>query len=53
MTILDILADHARERVRKDRQLIPLKELKEQAMKLNSDGRRFYDVIGREGVSFI
>ena len=53
MTILDTLADHARERVRKESQLIPLEELRERAKAIDSDGCRFYDAIAREGVSFI
>ncbi len=53
MTILDILADHARERVREENRLISLEELRERAMIVDSDGRRFYDAIRREGVSFI
>ncbi len=54
MTILDRLAEHARERVERDREKISLEEIR--TLALNSpkaDGQRFYDAVSKQGMSFI
>ena len=53
MTILDTLAEHARERVRLARQEVPLARLAEQAESLPKGGFEFEAALRREGLSFI
>ncbi len=53
MSILDTLAEHARERVRLARQEVPLDALKEQAEALAKGSFAFEEALRREGLSFI
>ena len=53
MSILDTLAEHARERVRLSKQKLPLEVLREHAEALPKDGFTFEDALRREGLSFI
>ena len=52
-SILDTLAEHARERVRLARQEVPLDAIKEQAESLPKGGFEFEEALRREGLSFI
>ena len=53
MTILDQLADHARERVAAAQRAVPLEELRQQARSLPKGDFAFERAMGREGLSFI
>lgn len=53
MTILDQLADHARERVAAAKRAVPLEELRRQACSLPKGDFAFERAMGREGLSFI
>ncbi len=53
MTILDRLADHARERVREAKSRLPLEELKLQALSLPKGNFEFEKALEKPGVSFI
>ena len=53
MSILDTLAEHARERVRLSKQVLPLDVLRERAESLPKDGFTFEEALRREGLSFI
>ena len=53
MTILDQLADHARERTRRAKQAVPLEELRRQASALPKGDFPFERALGKEGLSFI
>ncbi len=53
MTILDRLADHARERVAAERERIGLEEMKALAAAKTAGGRAFYDAVAKPGMSFI
>lgn len=53
MTILDQLADHARERVAAAQRAVPLEELRRQACSLPRGDFAFERAMGREGLSFI
>lgn len=53
MTILDQLADHARERVAAAQRAVPLEELRRQACSLPKGDFAFERAMGREGLSFI
>ena len=53
MTILDQLADHARERTRQAKQAVPLEELRRQASALPKGDFPFERALGKEGLSFI
>ena len=52
-TILDTIADYARLRVAKDREVLPLEALKEQCSSAPAKGAAFEDALRREGLSFI
>ena len=52
MTILDQLADHARTRVRRDKELISSDEMRRMAyFDRRAGGERFYDAIRKPGLS--
>ena len=53
MTILDQLADHARERVAAAQRAVPLEELRWQACSLPRGDFAFERAMGKEGLSFI
>ena len=54
MTILDQLADHARTRVRRDKELISSDEMRRMAyFDRRAGGERFYDAIRKPGLSII
>jgi len=53
MTILDQLADHARERVAEAKKKIPLDEIKRQAMSLPKGTFLFENALKKNGISFI
>lgn len=53
MTILDQLADHARERVAAAQRAVPLEELRRQACSLPKGDFAFERAMGKEGLSFI
>ena len=54
MTILDKIADHARERVRHDRERLGAEEIRSLAEEGSpAEGRRFYNAIAGPGLSFI
>lgn len=54
MTILDKIADYARERVEREKTVISLEQMRETACMLRaSDGEAFYEVIRKPGISFI
>ena len=53
MTILDQLADHARERVRAAKAILPPEELRRRALALPKGDFAFERALGRPGVSFI
>ena len=56
MTILDQLAEHARERVKEARKKVPFEGLKEQAMSLTGTARErfaFENALKKPGLSFI
>lgn len=53
MTILDQLADHARERVAAAQRAVPLEELRRQACSLPRGDFAFERAMGKEGLSFI
>lgn len=53
MTILDQLADYARERVRLEKEKRSLKELKKQVMDLPKGNFAFEKAMGKPGISFI
>ena len=54
MTILDKIADHARERVRHDRERLGAEEIRSLAEEgPPAEGSRFYDAIAGPGLSFI
>lgn len=53
MTILDQLADHARERVTDAKKKIPLDEIKRQALSLPKGDFAFEKALRKEGISFI
>lgn len=53
-TILDTIANHARERVANDRAEVPLEKLQELCQQGSSaNGSAFEEALGREGISFI
>lgn len=53
-TILDTIADNTRERVKKAAKVLPLHELKKQALSMNCQtGFPFEKALAKEGVSFI
>lgn len=53
-TILDTIAEYARERVAKAKEAIPMEELKKQALSMNCNtGFPFEKVLASEGISFI
>ena len=53
MTILDTLAEHARERVRLARQEVPLEVIRQKAESLPKGSFEFEEALRREGLSFI
>ena len=53
MTILDQLADHARERVAEAKKKIPLDEIKRQALSMPRGDFPFEKALKRDGISFI
>ncbi|MBQ9749469.1 MAG: indole-3-glycerol phosphate synthase TrpC [Clostridia bacterium] len=53
MTILDQLADHARERVAEAKKKIPLDEIKRQALSMPRSDFPFEKALKRDGISFI
>ena len=54
MTILDTLADHARARAERNKCLVPLEEMKRQALSMNADtGFPFEKALAGPGISFI
>ena len=53
MTILDQLAQHARERVAADQNVIPLKTIQAQALATEKGDFRFEKALQKDGVSFI
>lgn len=53
MTILDQLADHARERVAEAKKRIPLDEIKRQALSLPKGDFAFERALKKDGISFI
>lgn len=53
MTILDQLADHARERVASEKKNIPLEEIKRQAFSLPKGNFAFEEALKKDGISFI
>ena len=52
-TILDTIADHARERVTADKERISLAEMKELAASVPAGGQSFYDAVSKPGLRFI
>lgn len=53
MTILDQLADHARERVRQAKTKLPAKEIRRQALELPKGTFAFENTLKKPGISFI
>lgn len=53
MTILDELAEHARERVRQDIAVTDRVTLHERALQIDKGDNRFYDALKKDGISFI
>ena len=53
MTILDRLAEHARERVEESKKQMPLEELRDKALSLTCGDFAFENALKRPGVSFI
>lgn len=53
MTILDQLADHARERVREAKRKISPKDLKQQALSMQKGSFAFEKALRKDGISFI
>ena len=54
MTILDKLAEHARERVAREKKVIGPEEIRERALRLPAaDGEKFYEAVARKSLSFI
>ncbi len=53
MTILDQLAEHARERVAEAKKKIPLEEIKRQALLMPKGNFAFENALGKPGISFI
>ena len=53
MTILDQLADHARERTGQAKKKIPLRELRQQALSLPKGDFAFENALKKPGISFI
>lgn len=53
MTILDQLADHARERVVEAKKKIPLEEIKRQALSMPKGNFAFENALKKPGISFI
>ena len=53
MTILDKLADYARERVEKSKELVSLDDIKKQALNLPKGNFEFENALKKSGVSFI
>lgn len=53
MTILDRLADYARERTEKAKSVLPLEELKDRAQSLPKGGFAFENSLGKPDISFI
>ncbi len=54
MTILDTIAEYARERVSRDKRIISFPEIRRLSEEQGrSCGQRFYDVIGKPGMRFI
>lgn len=53
MTILDQLADHARERVSEAKRKISLKDLKQQALSMQKGSFSFEKALKKDGISFI
>ncbi|MBR2765884.1 MAG: indole-3-glycerol phosphate synthase TrpC [Blautia sp.] len=54
MTILDQLAEHARERVRQDRRNLGLEEIREMALSAGrGNGEAFYRAVAKPGMRFI
>lgn len=53
MTILDQLADHARERVSEAKRKISLKDLKQQALSMQKASFAFEKALRKDGISFI
>lgn len=53
MTILDQLADYARERVKAAKATIPLEEIKARAMSMPKGSFRFENALKKDGISFI
>ena len=53
MTILDLLAAHARERTAADKEKLSLSELKALSAGMTGNGKAFYDAVGKPGLSFI
>ena len=53
MTILDQLADHARERTLLAKEKLPLSEIREEALSLPKGNFSFERALGKPGMSFI
>ena len=53
MTILDKLAEHARERVTAAKKKVPLQKLKQQALSMPKGDFAFENALKRPGISFI
>ena len=53
MTILDQLADHARERVAEAKSKVPLEEIRRQALSLPKGNFTFENALKKPGISFI
>lgn len=53
MTILDKLAEHARERVAESKKKVPLQKLKQQALSMPKGDFAFENALKRPGISFI
>ena len=53
MTILDQIADHARERTAQAKLAVPLLEMKRQALSLPRENFAFEAALRRKGISFI
>lgn len=53
MTILDQLADYARQRTETAKNVVPLEELRRQALALPRGNFQFEHALGRDGLSFI
>lgn len=53
MTILDQLAEHARERVKQEKEKITFEEIRQQALSLPKGGFTFEEALRKPGISFI